>query len=121
MITDTLLQRLRSHLASPGVSKSGLAKAAGLHPNSLRDADREDWNPTLATLRALELHLPGLPALPAPAADADPLVEPLQPEAGPEAPACLPFPRTSSGTSPGPGECGSSPLPSSTSSAAEAA
>lgn len=58
MVTDKLLHRIRAHLASPGITKAGLAKSAGLHPNTLRDADREDWNPTTATLRAIEPLLP---------------------------------------------------------------
>lgn len=58
MVIETLLQRVRSHLASPGVTKAGLAAAAGLHPNTLRDADSPDWNPKLETLKALEPHLP---------------------------------------------------------------
>lgn len=61
MVTD-ILHRVRSHLAMPGVTKAGLAIKAGLHPNTLRDADQESWNPTAATLRALEPHLPPVTA-----------------------------------------------------------
>lgn len=39
------------------MSRSGLARAAGLHPNSLRSIDRADWNPTAETLRKLETYL----------------------------------------------------------------
>lgn len=56
--TEKLLHRVRLFLAQPGVSKAGLAVAAGLHKNALRDADREEWNPTADTLRKIEPHLP---------------------------------------------------------------
>ncbi|QNA87095.1 3,4-dihydroxy-2-butanone-4-phosphate synthase [Sphingomonas sp. So64.6b] len=36
------------------MSRSGLARAAGLHANTLRDLDQSDWNPTADTLRKLE-------------------------------------------------------------------
>jgi 3,4-dihydroxy 2-butanone 4-phosphate synthase/GTP cyclohydrolase II len=36
------------------VSRSGLARAAGLHPNSLRKLGQPDWNPTADTLGRLE-------------------------------------------------------------------
>jgi hypothetical protein len=61
MVTD-ILERVRSHLAEPGVTKAGLAVKAGLHPNTLRDADQASWNPTAATLKALEPHLPRITA-----------------------------------------------------------
>ena len=40
-----------------GLSRSGLARAAGLHANTLRDLDQLDWNPTADTLRKLESYL----------------------------------------------------------------
>jgi 3,4-dihydroxy 2-butanone 4-phosphate synthase/GTP cyclohydrolase II len=40
-----------------GLSRSGLARAAGLHANTLRDLDQPDWNPTAETLRKLESYL----------------------------------------------------------------
>src|SRR3546814_1149536 len=36
------------------MSRSGLARAAVLHANSLRDLDSPGWNPTAETLRKLE-------------------------------------------------------------------
>jgi 3,4-dihydroxy 2-butanone 4-phosphate synthase/GTP cyclohydrolase II len=39
------------------MSKSGLARAAGLHANTLRDLEDADWNPTADTLRKLETFL----------------------------------------------------------------
>lgn len=53
MVTD-LIQRVRSHLAEPRITKAGLAGAAGLHANTLRDADTDQWNPNAATLKKLE-------------------------------------------------------------------
>ena len=46
--------RLRALVASGEESKSGIARAAGLHANSLRALDDADWNPTSDTLRKLE-------------------------------------------------------------------
>ena len=55
---DSAIHRIRLHLASPGVTKKGFAEAAGLHPNTLQGVEREDWNPTADTIRALEAQLP---------------------------------------------------------------
>jgi len=52
-----LIDRIRSAVAERGVSRSGLARAAGLHPNSLRSLDDSDWNPTAETLKKLERYL----------------------------------------------------------------
>jgi len=52
-----LIEKLRTHVAEGGVSRSGLARAAGLHANTLRDLDAPDWNPTADTLRKLERYL----------------------------------------------------------------
>jgi 3,4-dihydroxy 2-butanone 4-phosphate synthase / GTP cyclohydrolase II len=52
-----LIEKLRAHIADGGVSRSGLARAAGLHANTLRDMDAADWNPTADTLRKLETYL----------------------------------------------------------------
>ncbi len=61
MVTD-MLHRVRSYLSQPNVTKAGLAAKAGLHPNTLRDADKDDWNPTADTLRKLEPYLPAADA-----------------------------------------------------------
>ncbi len=53
MSTD-LISRVRGLVTQGGMSRSGLARAAGLHANSLRDLDSPDWNPTADTLRKLE-------------------------------------------------------------------
>ena len=39
------------------MSKTGLARAAGLHANTLRDCTEEGWNPTSETLRKLSAFL----------------------------------------------------------------
>ncbi len=49
-----LISRVRGLVTQGGMSRSGLARAAGLHANSLRDLDSPDWNPTADTLRKLE-------------------------------------------------------------------
>ena len=53
MSTSTI-ERVRAAVATGEITKSGLARAAGLHANSLRDVDGDDWNPTAETLRKLE-------------------------------------------------------------------
>src|SRR5690242_21892940 len=50
----TLIDRLNEIIATGEVSRSGLARAAGLHPNSLRKLGSPDWNPTADTLMRLE-------------------------------------------------------------------
>ena len=56
MSTD-LIERVRDLVAGGAISRSGLARAAGLHANSLRSLDESDWNPTADTLRKLEGYL----------------------------------------------------------------
>src|SRR6476659_3149057 len=50
----SLMERLNEIIATGEVSRSGLARAAGLHPNSLRKLGSPDWNPTADTLGRLE-------------------------------------------------------------------
>ncbi len=54
-----ILARVRDHLVETGLTRSALAKAAGLHANTLRDLDAADWNPTADTLKKLEAYLSG--------------------------------------------------------------
>ncbi len=49
-----LIQKIRRLVTDGGMSKSGLARASGLHANTLRDLESEEWNPTADTLRKLE-------------------------------------------------------------------
>src|SRR3954469_11984624 len=53
-MSTTLIERLEAIIATGEVSRSGLARAAGLHPNSLRKLGADDWNPTAETLKRLE-------------------------------------------------------------------
>ena len=55
---STLLIERVSELVNAGeMSRAGLARAAGLHPNSLRKLGESDWNPTAETLLKLEKFL----------------------------------------------------------------
>ncbi|PKP97645.1 MAG: 3,4-dihydroxy-2-butanone-4-phosphate synthase, partial [Alphaproteobacteria bacterium HGW-Alphaproteobacteria-13] len=49
-----LIDRIRAIVEDGAMSRSGLARAAGLHANSLRELDSPGWNPTADTLRKLE-------------------------------------------------------------------
>ena len=53
-MSTTLIEQLEEIIATGEVSRSGLARAAGLHPNSLRKLGQADWNPTADTLGRLE-------------------------------------------------------------------
>src|SRR5438045_9217298 len=53
-MSTTLIERLEAIVATGEVSRAGLARAAGLHPNSLRKLGSSDWNPTADTLSRLE-------------------------------------------------------------------
>jgi 3,4-dihydroxy 2-butanone 4-phosphate synthase/GTP cyclohydrolase II len=53
-MSTQLIDRIRAIVEEGSVSRSGLARAAGLHANSLRDLDSPSWNPTAETLRKLE-------------------------------------------------------------------
>src|SRR5215210_1539770 len=53
-MSTTLIEQLTAIIDTGEVSRSGLARAAGLHPNSLRKLGASDWNPTADTLGRLE-------------------------------------------------------------------
>src|SRR5690348_16486839 len=53
-MSTTLIERLSAIIETGEVSRAGLARAAGLHPNSLRKLGQADWNPTADTLGRLE-------------------------------------------------------------------
>ncbi|AOR75933.1 3,4-dihydroxy-2-butanone-4-phosphate synthase [Novosphingobium resinovorum] len=53
MATD-VIDKVRKLVTEGGMSKSSLARAAGLHANTLRDCTEDDWNPTAETLGKLE-------------------------------------------------------------------
>ena len=56
-MSHALIEKVRRLATVGGMSRSGLARAAGLHANTLRDLDTSGWNPTADTLRKLELFL----------------------------------------------------------------
>jgi 3,4-dihydroxy 2-butanone 4-phosphate synthase/GTP cyclohydrolase II len=56
-MSTLLIDRLCDMVAAGEMSRAGLARAAGLHPNSLRKLGDEDWNPTADTLGKLERFL----------------------------------------------------------------
>ena len=49
-MSTILIERLCDMVAAGEMSRAGLARAAGLHPNSLRKLGDADWNPTADTL-----------------------------------------------------------------------
>jgi len=53
-MSATLIEQLEAVIATGEVTRTGLARAAGLHPNSLRKLGQNDWNPTADTLMRLE-------------------------------------------------------------------
>jgi 3,4-dihydroxy 2-butanone 4-phosphate synthase/GTP cyclohydrolase II len=56
MSTPTIT-RVRRIVAEGQMSRAGLARAAGLHANTLRDCTEQGWNPTADTLGKLERFL----------------------------------------------------------------
>ena len=53
-MSTTLIERINAIIETGEISRAGLARAAGLHPNSLRKLGQSDWNPTADTLGRLE-------------------------------------------------------------------
>ncbi|MGE0178217.1 MAG: 3,4-dihydroxy-2-butanone-4-phosphate synthase, partial [Sphingomonas sp.] len=58
-MSSILIDRLTQVVESGEISRAGLARASGLHPNSLRKLGEPDWNPTADTLAKLERFLAG--------------------------------------------------------------
>lgn len=56
-MSSELIDRIRRLVIEGGMSRSGLARAAGLHANTLRDLTEPNWNPTADTLAKLERFL----------------------------------------------------------------
>ena len=56
-MSSALIDTVRSLGTDGGMSRSGLARAAGLHAKSLRRLGETDWNPTAETLGKLESYL----------------------------------------------------------------
>src|ERR687890_1134855 len=53
-MSTNLIDRLNAIIETGEVSRAALARAAGLHPNSLRKLGHSEWNPTADTLVRLE-------------------------------------------------------------------
>ena len=56
MSTPTI-EKVRQLVSDGGMTRAGLARAAGLHANTLRDCTEPDWNPTTETLGKLDRFL----------------------------------------------------------------
>jgi 3,4-dihydroxy 2-butanone 4-phosphate synthase / GTP cyclohydrolase II len=56
-MSDTIIERVRGFVAEGTMTRAGLARAAGLHVNTLRDCCEEAWNPTAETLAKLDRFL----------------------------------------------------------------
>jgi len=56
-MTDTVIERVRQLVGDGNMTKAGLARAAGLHANTLRECTDKAWNPTSETLSKLERFL----------------------------------------------------------------
>jgi len=56
-MAQNTIEKVRMLVVEGGMSKAGLARAAGLHANTLRDWTEPGWNPTADTLNKLERFL----------------------------------------------------------------
>ena len=56
-MSKNLITRVTQLVHSGGMTRAGLARAAGLHANTLRDCGEPYWNPTAETLGKLERFL----------------------------------------------------------------
>src|SRR6187455_272813 len=56
-MSTPIIQRVRDLVAEGRMTRAGLARAAGLHANTLRDCTEPTWNPTADTLGKLERFL----------------------------------------------------------------
>ncbi|HVJ44653.1 MAG TPA: helix-turn-helix transcriptional regulator [Dongiaceae bacterium] len=52
------IEKIRAFRVSRGWTLSKLAREAGLRESSIRDLDRDSWNPESKTLRKLETIIP---------------------------------------------------------------
>ena len=53
-MSGNVIDKVRQLINDGAMSKAGLARAAGLHANTLRDCTEAEWNPTAETLGKLE-------------------------------------------------------------------
>ncbi|WP_120716115.1 3,4-dihydroxy-2-butanone-4-phosphate synthase [Tsuneonella amylolytica] len=56
-MNNTVIDRVRDLVSKGRMSRAALARAAGLHANSLRDCLEDGWNPTADTLGKLDTFL----------------------------------------------------------------
>jgi 3,4-dihydroxy 2-butanone 4-phosphate synthase/GTP cyclohydrolase II len=56
-MTTLTIEKVRQLVSSGGMTRAGLARAAGLHANTLRDCTEPDWNPTTETVGKLDRFL----------------------------------------------------------------
>ncbi|HMO69361.1 MAG TPA: 3,4-dihydroxy-2-butanone-4-phosphate synthase [Novosphingobium sp.] len=56
-MSTLIVEKVRSLVTTGAMTRAGLARAAGLHANTLRDCTEGDWNPTAETLTKLERFL----------------------------------------------------------------
>ena len=56
-MSNTTIEKVRALVSDGGMSRSALARAAGLHANTLRECTDDGWNPTVDTLNKLESFL----------------------------------------------------------------
>ena len=56
-MSESTISRVRQAISSGAMTRAALARAAGLHANTLRDCAEPDWNPTTETLRKLDAFL----------------------------------------------------------------
>lgn len=57
LTTQSVQEKIRTIVDAGKMSRAGIARAAGLHANSLRDCTEGSWNPTADTLGKLEAFL----------------------------------------------------------------
>jgi len=56
-MSTSIIEKVREIVGQGRMSRAGLARAAGLHANTLRDCSDSGWNPTAETLAKLERFL----------------------------------------------------------------
>ena len=56
-MSTSIIERVRAIVGEGRMSRAGLARAAGLHANTLRDCTEPEWNPTADTLGKLDRFL----------------------------------------------------------------
>jgi len=56
-MSGNVIERVREMVDAGSMTRAGLARAAGLHANTLRDCTDPEWNPTAETLGKLERFL----------------------------------------------------------------